>query len=316
VSINTISGHPGELEQHNLYEFSPCHRHYHFKYYGGLSWSGHGLIANAKKGFCLQSTFRAANRVTSPLHNPFGSCDYQGVSPGWIDQYKAGLSGQWLDTTDLPPGIGTRTFRSNPNGFLCEGKFNRRPREPARPQPPGCLGTDRPDGRERQPCRGAALPAERKLGRQQHPFRAGDDRAAGIGADHQPVHERTDRSTAQLRLRKAPDDGRLRSRRAVGGDVLDLARRRAQIVRLTEFSHALDAPIPARYEDSYVPLQPGVSDQPSMLANVIVTSSSPAHVTFTCPSPRTGGAYEPGGTYSIYTAPVFPSDPPEAVARL
>ena len=43
-------------------------------------------------------------------------------------------------------------------------------------------------------------------------------------------------------------------------------------MRLTEYSHVLASPIPARYEDSYVPLSPGEGDQPSMLANVTVTT--------------------------------------------
>jgi hypothetical protein len=85
---------------------------------------------------------------------------------------------------------------------------------------------------------------------------------------------------------------------------------------LTEFSHELGSPIPARYEDSYVPLRPGVSDQPSMLANTIVTATAPVTVTFACPSPRTGGVSEPGGTFSVYTAPVFPADPAAPVTRL
>jgi hypothetical protein len=87
------------------------------------------------------------------------------------------------------------------------------------------------------------------------------------------------------------------------------------VVRLTEYSHALSTPIPARYEDSYVPLRPGVSDQPAMLANRIVTPAAPLRVAFRCPSPRTGGVHEPGGTYSVYTAPLFPEDRPAPVTR-
>jgi hypothetical protein len=81
-----------------------------------------------------------------------------------------------------------------------------------------------------------------------------------------------------------------------------------QVVRLCEFSKTLDSAIPCRYEDSFVPLLPGVSDQPYMVGTVIVAASSPVTLTFTCPGPRTGGAYEPGGAYSIYTGPVFPDD--------
>jgi Lysyl oxidase len=102
---------------------SPCHGHYHFKYYGQLGLSGSGSVVNGKLGFCLQSTNRVANRETSPLHNEFASCYFQGVEAGWVDQYKAGLPNQWLDTTTIPTGAGTRSFLSNPNGFLCEGTF-------------------------------------------------------------------------------------------------------------------------------------------------------------------------------------------------
>jgi len=52
-----------------------------------------------------------------------------------------------------------------------------------------------------------------------------------------------------------------------------------------------------------------------MLANVVIQPSAPTLVTFRCPSPRSGGVPEPGGTYSIYTAPVFPDDAPAAVTR-
>ena len=64
-------GEPQPLETHNLYEFSPCHQHYHFKYYGDLSWDGNGQTVNSKKGFCLQSTAgpRIAKEVPFPIHS-------------------------------------------------------------------------------------------------------------------------------------------------------------------------------------------------------------------------------------------------------
>ena len=52
-----------------------------------------------------------------------------------------------------------------------------------------------------------------------------------------------------------------------------------------------------------------------MLANAIVVGSSPTTVTFTVPVTSDGGVSEPGGTYSIYTAPVFPDDPAVTVTR-
>ena len=120
----TISGHPGDLDRYHLFVFSPCHHHFHFNYYGRLSWQGKGgRVTNSKKGWCLVSTNRPANRETSPLWTPFENCDYQGIAAGWVDQYQIGISGQWVDTTDFPTGTGTRSFNSNPYGVLCEGKF-------------------------------------------------------------------------------------------------------------------------------------------------------------------------------------------------
>ena len=87
------------------------------------------------------------------------------------------------------------------------------------------------------------------------------------------------------------------------------------MIRLTDYSHELNAPIPARWEDSWVPLRPGYSDRPYRLANFIV-SSIPRTVTFTCPGPRGAGVDEPGGMYGMYSAPVFPGDAFAPVTRI
>ena len=64
----TISGHPDDLDRYHLFVFSPCHHHFHFNYYGRLSWQGTGgRVTNSKKGWCMVSTNRPANRETSPL---------------------------------------------------------------------------------------------------------------------------------------------------------------------------------------------------------------------------------------------------------
>jgi hypothetical protein len=73
----------------------------------------------------LQSTNRSANHEFSPLHNPYGGCDFQGVEAGWVDQYKIGLPCQWVDITDVDARrarTANLTFSSNPDGFLCEGE--------------------------------------------------------------------------------------------------------------------------------------------------------------------------------------------------
>lgn len=299
---------PQELDAHNLFEFSACHQHYHFKYYGDFAWNGDSQAVNSKKGFCLQSTARAANREGSPLSQPFGTCHFQGVAAGWVDQYRAGLPSQWLDITGFAAGSGTRSFRSNPQGFLCEGRFvdadgePLRHGEPAEWVPTGLVAANGervevqrceldPDGAKNNvdsvtetippageglitaPCTRGQIGPMRNCGFGPHPTVATCAPGASTTA------------TFDVAAGAAP-----------------------QVVRLAEYSTALQSPIPARYEDSWVPLSPGVSDQPYLLANDVAVSGAPLTVTFLCPGPRTGGVSEPGGTYAIYTAPAFPDD--------
>jgi hypothetical protein len=310
----TLSGDPGELDLHNLYELSPCHGHYHFKYYGDLGWTGGGRV-NSKLGFCLQSTNRAANRETSPLHTPFAGCDFQGVAAGWVDQYKAGLPNQWLDTTDINAGSGKRSFHSNPEGLLCEGTFvdeSGAPLGPGEPlvwKPTGLISDD-------------GHPVEAPLCSQSEGWDENNTHSVQEKIEKHGLGLITSTCTrGQIGpLRNCGFGTTPTTASCVPGSMTTAtfsipAGATPQVVRLTEFSHALNSPIPARYEDSWVPFQPGVSDQPAMLANAVVESSNPAQVTFRCPSPRTGGVAEPGGRYSVYAAPVFPDDPAAVVTR-
>ena len=302
----TLSGHAGELDTHNLFELGACHGHYHFKYYGDFRWQG-SQVVNAKKGFCLQSTARVANREGSPLHNPFGGCDFQGVEAGWVDQYKAGLPGQWLDISGFPSGQGTRSFRSNPQGFLCEGTFVDEqavplgPRDPVVWAPTGliaengapveaplCALSPHWDANNTDqtvdtiPSPGEGLITTACLRGQLGPLRNCGFRQQTSKAACEPGEPVT--LTCSVSKGSAP-----------------------QVMRLCEFSQALDSAIPCRYEDTYVPIAPGIGDQPYTLATAIV-GTTPSTVTFMCPSTRTAGAFEPGGAYAVYTGPVFPDD--------
>ncbi len=112
-------------DKYNIFDLHECHQHYHFSRYGQFSFDAPGANVTNKQGFCLQSTARSANHESSPLHNPYGGCDYQGVAAGWVDQYKIGLPCQWVDITDVDTTVAPVTanlgFKSNPDGFLCEG---------------------------------------------------------------------------------------------------------------------------------------------------------------------------------------------------
>jgi len=54
------------------------------------------------------------------------SCDAQGISPGWGDEYNWGIPGQWIDVTGYAnKRAQTLSFTSNPDQFLCEGTYAR-----------------------------------------------------------------------------------------------------------------------------------------------------------------------------------------------
>ena len=120
-----IAGSPdGELAKHNIYEYSACHEHYHFMHYGTFAF-GDQLGFSSKRGFCLQSTDRLSNNESSPLHNPYSDCAYQGIEAGWGDNYNAGIDCQWIDVTDYDVSNGpvkdSLSENFNSDGFLCEG---------------------------------------------------------------------------------------------------------------------------------------------------------------------------------------------------
>lgn len=304
----TVTEKAQELDAHNLFEFSACHKHFHFKYYGDFSWSGGGETVNSKKGFCLQSTGRTANRESSPLHNPFGTCDYQGVEAGWVDQYKAGLPSQWLDTTGFPAGQGERSFTSNPDGLLCEGTLVDADGKALGKDDEAVWGPTDLTAENGEPVEAPRCTLSRTWDRNNK------DSVVETISPHGEGMITTDCARGQIGpLRNCgfgpspttvtcPAGQTISARFSIPADAAP------QVVRITEFSHALNSAIPARYEDSWVPLSPGVSDQPYLLANGVVTATDPAALSFTCPGPRTGGAIEPGGAYSVYTAPVFPDD--------
>jgi hypothetical protein len=117
---------PTELANHNIYEYSACHGHFHFMHYGNFTYGEQQSAANSKRGFCLQSTDRLSNNEFTPLHNPYGDCSYQGIESGWGDNYNAGIECQWIDVTgyDVSGGPVTRKLKEtfNNDAFLCEGK--------------------------------------------------------------------------------------------------------------------------------------------------------------------------------------------------
>jgi hypothetical protein len=105
----------------NDFEFSQCHNHYHFSHYGVFNYAG---LPGAKRAFCLEDTNRYHNDETTALNNVHPTCDLQGISRGWGDEYNWGIPGQWIDVTSYTgKKSSTLSFTSNPDQFLCEGSY-------------------------------------------------------------------------------------------------------------------------------------------------------------------------------------------------
>jgi hypothetical protein len=288
-----VEGLGGELIDHNVYELSECHNHYHFSHYGDFSFDADGVAELAKNGFCLEDTDRLSNNEYAPLRDDY-YCEHQGVAAGWGDLYNSSLPCNWLDITDVDtaagPITGDLTFRSNPDDFLCEGELLKddqgsqiwEPTEftteagdpvdrPACTQTPGAQDNDVGSVSVTIPERGGfvtqACEGDTNLG----PVR-------NCGFELQPETPTcTPGETVTLSCTGADET-------------------RAQVVRVCESSALLATGMDCEHRDS--------------LANIVMEGGS-ADVTFTCPDPR--DASEPGGAYAIYTAPVWGPDGATAV---
>jgi hypothetical protein len=92
-----------------LWELDACHGHFHFEGYAQYdlvdSATSAILPIGVKHGFCL----RDQEAWDPELSNGSGGCtaydcDYQGMTAGCADVYKADLDCQWVDITDVPAG--------------------------------------------------------------------------------------------------------------------------------------------------------------------------------------------------------------------
>jgi len=105
-----------------------AHNHWHFDAMAAYSLRRAGssqvLVARDKVSFCLRDNLRVpGQRIVVPRRH-FGKCSrnsQQGISPGWVDVYKAKLPGQWLP---LPAGVDSEVLcldlKADPRGRLVE----------------------------------------------------------------------------------------------------------------------------------------------------------------------------------------------------
>lgn len=97
---------PPPAERPDLFQFSPCHGHFHFSgfaTYELVDAAGEVVLTGHKQAYCMEDTARvlAGPKIgCSKLYN----CEEQGIQAGWSDLYGNTLDCQWLDVTDVPPG--------------------------------------------------------------------------------------------------------------------------------------------------------------------------------------------------------------------
>jgi hypothetical protein len=287
-----IAGLGSELIMHNAYEYSACHNHYHFEYYGTFSY-GTSTDLLHKNGFCLESTGRISNNELSPLHQPY-DCELQGVAPGWGDLYAAGLPCNWVDVTPVDTSSGAVTqqlqFASNPDGFICEGTLQKDANgdqiwEPTQFTTESGDPVDRPacdeaPGTEANDVKSVPVTLPQK----------GGMLTSACTDDQQLGPRRNCGFTAQSTL-LACTAGQPVTLSCSGGSTSQ-----PQVVRLCETSRALGAGTDCVYRDA--------------LANTVL-EGIPTMITTTCPAAR--DATEIGGQLAVYSAPVYAPDGASAV---
>jgi predicted outer membrane repeat protein len=270
--------------QHNVFEFSACHQHYHYSHYGDFRY---GSTQGDKRAFCIESTDRYYNSELTPLTHPF-SCDNQGVASGWGDTYIAGIECNWIDVTDvnIPPAGTTKVleFDLNPDDFICEGEpvTNRRGQQLFTPT--GEIG-ENGEPIDRPLCDFVPAYRDNNLGQRnvRVPRDGGLITSACTRSQAGPLRDCGFRERAENQSCRAGRNVRLRCKVDNGEP--------AQVLRVCDNSAALGGAIACTYNDS--------------LGSAIVGSSW-TNVSFECPEAR--GDDEPGGTYSYFSAPVLPTD--------
>ena len=135
------------------FEYSPCHKHYHFKDYTDYRlWTAQGysqwvalraanpstvlsrdlllqnpsiaaqMLHGDKRGFCVIDVKYYGPKVTGKPPTPvYADClNNQGISVNWADEYNYTLSGQWIDITGAPSGTYTLEVEVNAEHLFTE----------------------------------------------------------------------------------------------------------------------------------------------------------------------------------------------------
>lgn len=78
------------------------------------------LRLSAKISYCMVDTDPLDPEADASPTYPYCGPERQGLSAGWSDEYHANLAGQWVDVSDLPPGVYALRSVADPRNDLVE----------------------------------------------------------------------------------------------------------------------------------------------------------------------------------------------------
>jgi len=275
--------------QHNVFEFSACHEHYHYSHYGDFRY---GTQQGDKRAFCIESTDRYYNSEQTPLTHPYG-CDNQGIASGWGDTYIAGVECNWIDITNLNiPSAGTTQtleFKLNPDKFICEGEPVTDDNGEQLFTPTGEIG-ENGEPVDRPLCDFFSGYKNNNLGQRNVsvPKDGGFITAACTRSQAGPLRD--------CGFKERAENLSCRPGRAVHLRCKTDSSDPPQVLRVCENSTQLGGVTACMYREA--------------LTSAVIGSSW-TNVDFTCPAARDEN--EPGGGYGYFTAPVLPTDASRSV---
>jgi hypothetical protein len=116
---------PQPSERPDLFEYSPCHGHFHFKgfaQYSLVDQDGNEVAPGRKQAYCLIDSEQISQGPTIACEAAY-DCENQGLQAGWADIYSSDLDCQWLDVTDVPPGEYRLQVTLNPGRLFDEVSY-------------------------------------------------------------------------------------------------------------------------------------------------------------------------------------------------
>jgi hypothetical protein len=290
-------GNPLPIANHNLYEWSDCHQHYHFMHYGTFGLQvGQQQSIGSKRGFCIEAVWRQSNAEWVPTWAPYFTCKFQGVPPGWSDEYQSGIPCQWIDISQFDTSrrtlTGTLSAHINPDNLLCEGTLNRNA-DGSYIWVPTTFTASNGAQISKQSCNSVPNFDANNSGTATVTLTA-----PGLGQVTSTCLRGAGQSIGPKRdCELVPLGSTTQARTCTAGTQKTLqcsvpSNAKAQFVRVCEYSRGLSQAIPCRYQEN--------------VANVVLLPGQSTAVTFTCPAAR--DSVETGGAYGLYYGALIPED--------